>query len=61
MAAIFEKHAIPTHVFNIPDLDFHEDLFADRLGSLWFRLGVWTIKSQRSSYADFGPRAFHQP
>ncbi len=48
MAAIFDKHAIPTHVFNIPDLDFHEDLFADRLGSLWFRLGVWTIKSQRN-------------
>ena len=47
MAAIFDKREIPTNLFNIPELDFREDLVADRLGGIWFRLGVWTIKPQR--------------
>lgn len=47
MASIFERHGLPDHLFNIPELDFHEDLFADRLGGLWFRLGAWTIQPYR--------------
>lgn len=48
MASIFNRHDLPDHLFNIPDLDFHEDLFVDHLGGLWFRLGAWTIQSQRN-------------
>ena len=44
MASIFDRNDLPDHLFNIPDLSFHEDLFADRLGGLWFRLGAWTIQ-----------------
>ena len=47
MATIFDKSDLPDHLFNIAELDFHEDLFANRLGGLWFRLGAWTIQSQR--------------
>lgn len=47
MAAIFDRRDLPSHLFNIPELDFHEDLFANRLGDLWFTLGAWTIESQR--------------
>ena len=47
MEAIFDRRDLPDHLFNIPELDFHEDLCANRLGGLWFRLGAWTIQSQR--------------
>ena len=47
MASIFDRHDLPDHLFNIPGLDFREDLFADRLGGLWFRLGAWTIQPHR--------------
>ena len=46
MTEIFHKHDLPDHLFNIPDLDFHEDLFVNRLSSPWFRLGAWTIHSR---------------
>ena len=46
MTEIFHKHDLPDHLFNIPDLDFHEDLFVNRLSSPWFRLGAWTIRSR---------------
>ncbi len=48
MTALFDKHDLPTHLFDIAELDLHEDLFMDRLGGLWFRLGEWTIKPQRN-------------
>ena len=47
MEVLFDRTDLPDHLFNIAELDFHEDLFASRFGSLWFRLGAWTIKSQR--------------
>jgi hypothetical protein len=47
MAAIFDRRDLSSHLFNIPELDFHEDLFADRLGDQWFRLGAWTVRPQR--------------
>ena len=48
MAVIFNKCDLPTHLFNIPELDFSEDLFADPQGGLWFRLGAWTNTPQRN-------------
>lgn len=47
MAVIFNKCDLPTHLFNIPELDFSEDLFADPQGGLWFRPGAWTNTPQR--------------
>ena len=47
MASIFNRHDLPDHLFNIPELSFDQDLSADRLGGLWFRLGTLTIQSQR--------------
>lgn len=49
MDVLFDRSELPDHLFNIAELDFHEDLFANRLGSLWFRLGAWTITSRRDS------------
>jgi len=49
MAVIFNKGDLPTHLFNIPELDFSEDLFADPQGGPWFRLGAWTNTPQRNS------------
>jgi hypothetical protein len=48
MTTLVNRDNAPTHLFNIPELDFSEDLFSDPLGSMWFRLGVRTIKSHRS-------------
>ncbi len=48
MAVIFNKCDLPTHLFNIPELDFSEDLFADPQGELWFRLGACTNTPQRN-------------
>ena len=39
MAVIFNKCDLPTHLFNIPELDFSEDIFTDPQDGLWFRLG----------------------
>ena len=47
MASIFNRHDLPDHLFNIPELSFDQDLFADRLDGPWFRLGTLTIQSQR--------------
>ena len=47
MAVIFNKCDLPAHLFNIPELDFSEDLFADPQDDLWFRLGAWTNTPQR--------------
>lgn len=47
MAAIISRDNAPSHLFSIPELDFSEDLFAERVSSPWFRLGAWTIAPQR--------------
>lgn len=47
MAAILNRGDAPSHLFNIPELDFSEDLFAESLGGPWFRLGAWTITPHR--------------
>ena len=47
MTEIFHKHDLPDYLFNIPELDFHEDLFVNRLSSPWFRLGACTLRSRR--------------
>ncbi|HHN47055.1 MAG TPA: hypothetical protein ENN09_06395, partial [Planctomycetes bacterium] len=46
MASIVNRDAAPAHLFNISELDFSDDLFAERAGGLWFRLGAWTIEPQ---------------
>jgi hypothetical protein len=47
VAAIINRNDAPSHLFNIPELDFSGDLFAERLGGPWFRLGAWTISRRR--------------
>jgi hypothetical protein len=45
MTAVIKREDAPSHLFSIPDLDFSEDLFVERLSGTWFRLGARTIKS----------------
>lgn len=45
--AILKRDDIPSHLFSIPELDFSEDLSAERLAGPWFTLGARTIKPQR--------------
>lgn len=47
MTVIINRDDAPSHLFHIPELDFSEDLFADRVGGSWFRLGAWTITRRR--------------
>jgi hypothetical protein len=47
LALIFESSDVPSHVFNVPELDFSGDLFSERLAGPWFRLGSWTNRSSR--------------
>ena len=46
-ATILRQNEVPAHLFNIPELDFSADLFAERCTALWFRLGAWTKISDR--------------
>ncbi|MEN6428774.1 MAG: hypothetical protein ABFE13_25785 [Phycisphaerales bacterium] len=46
MPTIINRDEVPDHLFNIPELDFSTDLFAQRPDGPWFRLGAWTIASQ---------------
>lgn len=46
MSLIFNRDDLPEHIFSIPELDFSEDLFIDRLSGLWFRLGAVTLNPQ---------------
>lgn len=48
MTSIINRDEAPTHLFNIPELDFSGDLFAERVGTSWFRLGSWTNTRRRS-------------
>jgi hypothetical protein len=43
---VIERGDAPGHLFNIRELDFSEDLFAEPLSGQWFRLGAWTITPQ---------------
>lgn len=47
MTIVIKREDVPSHLFSIPDLDFSEDLFVERLSGTWFRLGARTIKSTR--------------
>ena len=47
MPVIINRSDAPDHLFDIPELDFSGDLFAERLGGPWFRLGAWTIEPRR--------------
>jgi hypothetical protein len=47
MAKIISRSEAPGHLFNISDLDFSEDLFAERVSVPWFRLAAWTITPRR--------------
>lgn len=47
MAIIINRDDAPRHLFNIPELDFSEDLFSERLIGPWFRLGSLTINTRR--------------
>jgi hypothetical protein len=49
LAAIFDRKNVPSHLFDIPELDFSADIFADWAGDSWFRLGAWTIRPQRNA------------
>ncbi|MGO9117509.1 MAG: hypothetical protein ACLQPD_07850 [Desulfomonilaceae bacterium] len=44
---VINRNDAPNHLFNIPELDFSRDLFAEPLGGSWFTLGTWTIKPRR--------------
>jgi hypothetical protein len=47
MTAIINRDDAPSHLFSIPELDFSVDLFSERLGGPWFRLGALTIEPYR--------------
>src|SRR5438552_7978502 len=47
MDAVFNRNEVPGHLFIVPELDFSDDLFAERVGSSWFRLGAWTVTGVR--------------
>lgn len=44
-AAIINRADAPSHLFNIPELDFSGDLFAHRSAGPWVRLGAWNTTS----------------
>ena len=47
MDTVFSRNDIPEHVLAFTELSFAEDLFAERVGPFWIRLGAWTITSHR--------------
>ncbi len=48
MAAIINRDDVPAHLFNIRELDFSDDLFAEPVAGQWFRLAARTVTSRRS-------------
>lgn len=48
-AGIVSRDEAPSHLFNIPELDFSDDLFAERLAGPWFRLGAWPSRPRRDA------------
>ena len=47
MDAIIDRGDAPRHLFNIPELDFSEDVFAERVSGPWFRLAAWSLDPYR--------------
>lgn len=47
MDAIINRDDAPRHLFNILDLDFSDDVFAERVSGPWFRLAAWTLDPYR--------------
>jgi hypothetical protein len=47
VTAIIDPKNVPDHLFSIPELDFSEDLFAEPLSGMWFRLGARTLAAHR--------------
>jgi len=47
MTTVINRDDAPSHLFNIPELDFSGDLFIERLAGRWFRLGARTITPRR--------------
>ncbi len=47
MTTAINRDDAPSHLFNVPELDFSGDLFVEPLAGLWFRLGAWTITPRR--------------
>jgi hypothetical protein len=47
MTTLLDQSDAPSHLFEIPELDFSEDLFVEPLAGGWFRLGAWTITPRR--------------
>lgn len=48
MTRVINPDEVPSHLFSIPELDFSQDLFTERRGGSWFRLGAWTTTRRRS-------------
>lgn len=46
MTPIIDPKKVPSHVFNIRELDFSDDLFADSIASPWVRLAARTVESR---------------
>lgn len=49
MSTIINLDDAPRHLFSVPELDFSEDLFAERTGGPWLRLGAWTVTRRRDA------------
>jgi hypothetical protein len=47
MLMVINRKTVPNHLFNIPELDFSDDLFGERVSGHWFRLAAWTITRRR--------------
>jgi hypothetical protein len=49
VSTIISPDDAPRHLFSVPELDFSEDLFTERTGGPWFRLGAWTVTHRRDT------------
>jgi hypothetical protein len=49
MSIIISPDDAPRHLFSVPELDFSEDLFAERADGPWLRLGAWTVTRRRDA------------
>ena len=49
MTGLLDRKDVPSHLFTVPELDFSNDLFADRVSGPWFRLGARTLKPSRDA------------
>lgn len=49
MATLFNRDSVPSHLFDIRELDLSGDLFSERINGPWFRLGSNTIGNYRNN------------